>query len=61
MIFTITIADEEGIVKGQYKVTTDVPDTTEEMEELDRNFIHCSDCIGEVIERDLTIWGQGGV
>jgi len=56
MILHITISDDQGLVKGQYKVTSDLPDTIEEMNILDTQEIEDRDGILDTIKHDLEVY-----
>ena len=59
MILHITISDDQGIVKGQYKVTSDLPDTIEEMDALEAQGLEDRDCILDTIKHDLGVYFRG--
>ena len=60
MILNITISDDQGLVKGQYKVTSDLPDTIEEMDALDAQGLEDRDGILDTIKHDLGVYFAGG-
>ena len=56
MILNITISDTQGIVKGQYKVTSEEPDTIQEMEDLELAGLEDRNTILDTIKQDLVVW-----
>ena len=60
MILHVTISDDQGLVKGQYKVTSDEPDTIEEMDALRAQDLEDRDTILDTIKHDLGVYFAGG-
>ncbi len=61
MILNITISDDQGVVKGQYKVTSELPETIEEMNVLHEQDLEDRDQILDTIKHDLGVYFAGGV
>jgi len=56
VILNITISDDQGVVKGQYKVTSELPETIEEMNVLHEQDLEDRDQILDTIKHDLGVY-----